>query len=51
MDNYEMPHDRRQLVELLEDLTSQMRNGCSKGQIITMLETATEEAEQLERGD
>lgn len=42
------PH--RELLDLLEDLTSRIRNGATRGTIVTMLETALDEAERLSDG-
>ena len=42
-----MTNERRALIELLDDLTSRLRNGCSKYTAISDLETALDEAENL----
>ena len=40
---------RRALIDLLEDITRKLRNhGCTKYEAITDLETALEEAEDLD---
>jgi hypothetical protein len=44
----ELSKEMRELLELLEDLTSRIRNGATKREIGTMLETATDECERLE---
>jgi len=46
--SYEMSEERRQLVELLEDLTSRLRNGCSRFEAASILEEAINEAEKME---
>lgn len=43
----EITKERRELIELINDIARRLRNGSGRSEIITMLETAFEEAAKL----
>lgn len=51
MADKEWTQKRRDLIDLLDDLTGRIRRGCSKGEASTMLETAMQEIEEMTNED
>jgi hypothetical protein len=50
MNNQEWTEERRLLIELVDDISSRLRNGASSAEVTTMLETALDEASNLDKG-
>lgn len=48
MSDTEWSEDRRALIELIDDLSSRLRNNCGSGEAFNLLEEALEIAERMD---